>query len=55
VQWTQPDEAEGLWRARFPGLDSDLVTLDYGEDDEGYKSWERRREGVVVCRSRCVY
>jgi hypothetical protein len=55
VQWRQPDEAEVLWRARFPDMDSDLVTLDYGEDDEGYKTWERRREGVVVCRSRCVY
>lgn len=51
VQWKQPDEADALWRERFPDIDFDLIPLVY----QGYKwydTWERRRDGKVIDRSR---
>ncbi|KAJ4991186.1 hypothetical protein SVAN01_03314 [Stagonosporopsis vannaccii] len=51
VQWRQSEEADALWRKMFPDVDLDLVTLDYMEN-KPFETWERRRDGKVICRSR---
>lgn len=51
VQWRQPQEADELWRKTFPDVDFDLITLDY-KSGKWFDTWERRREGRVICRSR---
>lgn len=54
VQWEEPDAAKALWREKFPNIHFDLVTKDYN-DDSGCETWERRREGMLICSSQRTF
>jgi hypothetical protein len=51
VQWEEPAEAKSLWRKKCPDIDFDMVTLNYDDDDTGDETWERRRDGGLICSS----